>query len=121
MAGGRRGCALVLVAALGLGCSDGAQPKERSELAATGERIYQNVCIACHNADPNQDGALGPAIAGSSRELIEARVLHGTYPEGYTPKRSSAQMPRFEYLADHIDALTAYLDEAATDGAGPSG
>ena len=39
-------------------------------------------------------------------------MLHGEYPPGYTPKRpGSATMPHFEYLADEIPALAAYLGE----------
>ena len=58
--------------------------------------------------------ALGPAVAGSSRELLDARVVRGGYPLGYTPKRSSKTMPRFEHLADQMDALAAYLAEAGS-------
>ena len=99
---------LAVFACLGTACSRSA---DLSPLAQQGQRVYQNVCIACHNGDPTQDGSAGPAIAGSSRELIEARVLHGAYPPGYTPKRQSNAMPRFEYLSDQIDALAAYLAE----------
>ena len=85
-----------------------------SNLARDGEKVYQNVCIACHNGNPNLDGALGPANAGSSEELLSAKVLRGEYPPGYTPKRpGSTTMPRFEYLADKIPALAAYLREVA--------
>ena len=83
-----------------------------SELAREGEKIYQSVCIACHNGNPNLDGALGPANAGASAELLAAKVLRGEYPPGYAPKRpGSHTMPRFEYLADKIPALAAYLAE----------
>ncbi len=83
-----------------------------SPLAQQGERVYQNVCIACHHGDPTQDGALGPAIAGSSAELLDARVIRGEYPPGYTPKRpGDGVMPRFEYLAEQIPAMAAYLKE----------
>ena len=55
--------------------------KPRTLTAADrGEVIYRTNCISCHNRDPNLPGPLGPAIAGASRSLIEARVLHGTYP-----------------------------------------
>ncbi len=85
-----------------------------SDLAEQGRRVYQNVCIACHSPDPAKDGALGPAVAGASRELLEARVLRGEYPPGYTPKRPSQAMPAFPYLEDEIPALEAYLAEAAS-------
>jgi mono/diheme cytochrome c family protein len=94
------------------GCS--GDDASLSPLAQEGRHIYANVCIACHNGDPTRDGSLGPAIAGSSRELLEARVVRGEYPPGYTPKRSSVTMPRFEYLADQVDALATYLAEAGS-------
>ena len=97
--------------AAGAGCSQGSGDG-LSPLAQEGRRVYLNVCIACHNGVPSQDGSVGPAIAGSPRELIEAKVLRGEYPPGYTPKRPSAAMPRFDYLEDKVDALAAYLAEA---------
>jgi mono/diheme cytochrome c family protein len=96
------------VAALGLGCSSGAP---LSEAAQRGRSTYMSVCIACHNQDPALDGAIGPAIAGASRELIEARVVHAGYPPGYQPKRSSTAMPAFPQLAGQVDDLHAFLSE----------
>lgn len=72
-----------------------------------------NICTACHNADPGQPGSVGPAIAGSSRELLEGMLVRGAYPPGYTPKRSTRAMPKYEQLAPHLDELAAFL-------AGPS-
>jgi len=106
---------LALAAAL-LGtaaCSPG-ESTQPVALVAQGEGVYKNVCIACHNADPAQRGSLGPAIAGSSRELIEARVVHGRYPPGYTPKEPGGVMPKFPHLAGSVDALAAYLAEASS-------
>lgn len=96
--------------ALLLGCSGGGE--SLSEAAQRGQRTYQNVCIACHAPDPSVDGTLGPAIAGSSLELIEGRVLRNEYPPGYTPKRNSTVMPVFPYLEDKLPDLAAYLAEA---------
>jgi mono/diheme cytochrome c family protein len=105
---------LAATAVLALACS-GAEDRALSDLAREGEKVYQNVCIACHNGNPNLDGVLGPANAGASAELLAAKVLRGGYPPGYAPKRpDSHAMPRFEYLADKIPALTAYLDEVKT-------
>lgn len=114
----------------GIACSDGGEGGARGadagspasgsggepgsdDLVAAGRTVYMGNCIACHNPDPNLDGSLGPAIAGSSQELIEARVIHGTYPEGYTPKRSSGNMVPLPYLRNEIPALAAYLSQAA--------
>ena len=82
-----------------------------SEAAARGRAVYMNVCIACHNGNPNQDGALGPAIAGSSLELIQAKVLRAEYPEGYEPKRAGIVMPKFEYLEEKLPDVAAFLAE----------
>jgi mono/diheme cytochrome c family protein len=96
-------------------CSGGGDDPQLSDLANQGRRVYQNICITCHNGDPTLDGSLGPAIAGSSRELLEAKVLRSEYPPGYTPKRAGSMvMPRFEFLADQIDALAAYLEPDAS-------
>jgi len=80
------------------------------ELAARGKTVYMSNCIACHNMDPSQDGALGPAVTGSSHELLEARILRAEYPEGYTPKRDTNAMLALPHLEREIDALHAYLN-----------
>jgi len=113
-------CLTALVASCVAACSDSGG-RQLSPLAQEGRRVYQNVCIACHNGDPTQDGSAGPAIAGSSRELIEARVLRAEYPPGYTPKRPGRAMPRLDYLADKIDPLAAYLAEVGPASAGAAG
>ena len=41
--------------------------------ADKGKQAYMTVCIACHGPDPKIDGPIGPAIAGASKELLEAR------------------------------------------------
>ena len=100
---------LLLLAAVAMaGCSPSG-PK-LSEAAERGKTVYFTVCIACHNAKPTLD-ALGPPIAGASRELLEARVVHASYPPGYEPKRKSQAMPAFPQLAGSIDDLAAYLAE----------
>jgi mono/diheme cytochrome c family protein len=80
--------------------------------AERGAVVYRTNCIACHNWNPNLPGALGPAIAGSSKALITARVLHGAYPVGYNPKRHSHIMRPLPWLGPHIDDLTAFLEAA---------
>jgi mono/diheme cytochrome c family protein len=98
----------LLLCVAAVGCSAGGP--ELSEAAERGKATYFSVCIACHNAKPTLD-ALGPPIAGASREVLEARVVHGTYPPGYEPKRKSQAMPAFPHLAPNIDDLAAYLAE----------
>lgn len=83
------------------------------DLVARGKRVYDVNCIACHRRDPNLDGGLGPAIAGSSIELLRTRVLHGTYPPGYKPKRDTRMMIPLPHLAPDIPALAAFLAQSA--------
>jgi mono/diheme cytochrome c family protein len=100
---------LLAPAAFACACGE-AEPQSA---AARGAKIYANVCIVCHHADPNLDGSVGPALAGSSYELLEARLLRGEYPPGYTPKRETQAMPPLPHLADYIGDIAAFLAEAA--------
>ena len=79
------------------------------QLVAAGRSVYMANCIACHSMTPTQDGALGPAVGGASLELLEARVLRGEYPEGYTPKRPSRVMIPLPHLEPKLPELAAYL------------
>ena len=98
--------AALLAASLALACQgEGLEP------AARGRLVYAANCTACHHPDPSIDGPVGPAVVGSSLELVEARVLRGEYPPGYTPKRDGALMPPQPYLAPDIPALAAYLND----------
>lgn len=81
-----------------------------SPLEARGKGVYMSNCIACHHPDPSLVGSIGPAIAGSSLELIEARVLTRSYPPGYKPQRDTEVMPDFPQLKDDIPGLHAYLN-----------
>lgn len=92
---------------LSMGCGP---EKSLSPEAARGKAVYQSNCTACHNADPAQVGAVGPAIAGSSRALIEARVMTASYPDGYKPKRETNTMQALPHLASSIDDLTAFVN-----------
>ena len=70
-------------------------------------------CVVCHNPNPNLPGSQGPPIAGSSRELIEDRVLYLKYPPAYKPKRTTHAMRSMPFLKNQIDNLYAFLQEAA--------
>jgi mono/diheme cytochrome c family protein len=76
---------------------------------ARGRAVYLGNCVACHNNDPSRDGPIGPAIKGSSKELLESRVLSTSYPPGYKPKRPTKVMPQFPFLKDEIPYLATYL------------
>ncbi len=80
-----------------------------------GKRLYLSQCAACHNRDPSKDGTTGPAIKGSSHELIESRVLRASYPPGYTPKRKSLLMKPMPFLRSAIPHLTAFLNSSSRD------
>ena len=74
-----------------------------------GRGVYLANCVACHNNDPSKDGPIGPTIKGSSKELLQARVLSTSYPPGYKPKRPTKVMPQFPFLKDEIPYLAVYL------------
>lgn len=95
---------LAIAAWLG-GCS-GSGPTTAAE---RGRQVYQANCTSCHATDPAQNGPLGPAVKGSSRELLEARILRADYPAGYAPKRPTAVMPPLPNLAASIPDLAAFL------------
>src|SRR5437762_5402663 len=99
--------ALVLVS-----CSKDSNKSKQSAKNADWERgraVYAANCVACHNSDPSKDGPIGPAIKGSSEELLESRVLSSAYPPNYKPKRPTKVMPQFPFLKDEIPYLVAYL------------
>ena len=95
---------IALLAVLAGGCGQNG-----NDAASLGKQVYLAECITCHHSDPTKDGPLGPAVKGSSRELLEAKVVRGTYPAGYTPKRTTALMPPMPKLAPKIPDLAAFL------------
>jgi len=100
----RRRLIVLSAAALALAaCAEDGTP------AARGKHVYLAQCIACHNSDPAKDGPLGPALKGSSEELLEAKLLRGAYPSGYTPKRNTAIMLVQPQVKPHLAELAAYL------------
>lgn len=80
-------------------------------LASKGRAVYQSQCTACHNIDSKKPGSIGPEVWGSSKELLEARILRAEYPPGYTPKRPTRAMTALPHLANDIPALHAYLNQ----------
>lgn len=104
---------MLLTLALGLGaCSEDSRPSPKTGDAADpsrGRQVYIGLCITCHNSDPSKAGPMGPPVKGASRELLEARLLRGNYPPGYTPKRSTAIMPPQPELEPSIPDLAAFL------------
>ena len=85
-------------------------PREQlSPEAERGKQVYQAQCIACHNQDPAKPGSIGPEVKGASAEVVRAKIVQGTYPPGYAPKRPTKIMQPMPQLAPEVDALTAYL------------
>jgi mono/diheme cytochrome c family protein len=103
--------ALAVTAVVLSACSKRQEPKA----VASGRQIYMTNCASCHNTNPNFPGSLGPAIAGSPRELIAARVLDQSYPPGYKPKRTTHLMRKLPWLAPKIGDLEAFLAAAKQD------
>jgi mono/diheme cytochrome c family protein len=90
-------------------CSKESEQSSQNPDWERGRAVYVANCVACHNNDPSKDGPIGPAIKGSSPELIESRVLRTAYPPGYKPKRNTQVMPTFPFLKSEVPYLTAYL------------
>jgi mono/diheme cytochrome c family protein len=105
--GGRRRVLRIVAGSLLLGAcgADG----ELSPEAARGRQVYLAQCTTCHAVDPAQVGPVGPPVKGSSRELLDAKVVRGTYPPEYKPKRGSTVMQPRPDLAASVPDLAAYL------------
>lgn len=86
------------------------QPQTGDPKVIAGRGVFLARCIACHSSNPAIDGTLGPAVKGSSLELLQARVLRGEYPPGYTPKRASKIMVRLPLTEEDVANLHAYLN-----------
>jgi mono/diheme cytochrome c family protein len=102
----RRAFVVIAVSAALAGCSGQSALSPEAE---RGRQVYLAHCTSCHSSEPAQNGPLGPAVKGSSRALLEARLLRGAYPPGYTPKRPSAVMQPMPHLAGSLDDLGAFL------------
>lgn len=93
---------------MALGCTK--TPSVPQTPAQKGRALYNAHCIACHNVNPHLDGAVGPALFGSSLDLLQHRVLEAKYPDGYKPKRPTHIMQPLPFLKDEIPNLQAYLN-----------
>lgn len=117
-------CFLLVLATVGCQCqksstesgatatntTEAAPEDPQATLLKRGKLVYETNCISCHNRDPKQRGGVGPDVWGSSLELLEARVIHGRYPEGYTPKQTSGAMAAMPFLKNDLAALHAHLN-----------
>jgi len=99
------------VVLIGLPLAGCGQAPPAGDAARRGEAVYLAQCTACHASSPAQAGPAGPPIKGASRELLEARLVRGDYPPGYTPKRTSRLMQPMPQLAASIADLAAFLSD----------
>ncbi len=86
-------------------------PSDPKAMMEKGRMVYVTNCTSCHGTDPKIDGALGPAVQGASFELLEKRIIDGTYPENYKPKRDTKIMQPLPFLKNDLKALHAYLNK----------
>lgn len=91
-----------------------SEGKDTDPLVKRGKVVYQTNCTACHAPDPSLDGGMGPGVAGSSLELLTARIVRGEYPEGYAPKQKTGIMVALPFLEPELPALAAYLNQRST-------
>ncbi len=100
-----------LFAALLAGCGEKAEKSPEQARLDKGRNLYALRCASCHHpADPRKDGGLGPAVAGSSLELLDARLNRAEYPAGYAPKRDTRMMPKLPHSPEELEALHAFLN-----------
>lgn len=99
----------LLLATLATLALAGCEQQALSPSAERGRQIYLSQCVSCHGPDPAQAGPIGPQIKGSSKDLLEAKIVGGTYPAGYTPTRPTRVMLPLPALAPDIPALADYL------------
>lgn len=102
------GASLLLPVLIFSACTKEERPL--TDLEKRGKTVFVSNCIVCHNQDPRLAGSVGPDIAGSSLELVSARVMHQSYPPGYKPKRATKIMPALPFLEKDLPAVQAYLN-----------
>jgi len=91
------------------GPSEPLSPEEKK--LKQGQALYRTLCTSCHNIDPTREGSIGPTVADASLELLTAKVLHGTYPPGHKPARTTNMMTRIALTEDDLKALAAFLQK----------
>ena len=77
---------------------------------SVGKSIYMQNCIKCHGSNPNYAGSLGPDLVSTPIDVLKSKVVDGTYPEYYEPKRKSKLMPKFPKLSRDVESLHLYIE-----------
>jgi mono/diheme cytochrome c family protein len=77
--------------------------------ADEGAVIYKTVCSKCHNVNPTKPGSIGPELFTTPKEVFRTKVITGTYPVNYKPKRKTRIMPKFKNLTTKIDLIYNYI------------
>ncbi len=98
-------------------CGEQQAGDANAALVKRGEQVYLNNCSACHARNPALPGPVGPPVAGSSPELVTAKVLRNEYPPGYTPLRDTRAMIPLVHLEPELAAIAAYLGSVKSDAA----
>lgn len=73
------------------------------------QRMYERNCTKCHNPDPSKAGPIGPELVSTPEKAFKQKVVHGTYPKNYKPKRQSNMMPKFAFLDIQVNSLYWYV------------
>ena len=101
-------CGALALGALVIACGEDGGA-ENAALLKRGKVVYDIHCTACHARKPAEPGPVGPPVAASSMELLEAKVLHNEYPPGYTPQRETQVMIPLAHLEKDLAAIYAFL------------
>ena len=77
-----------------------------------GRTVYFANCVSCHNSNPKKPGSIGPEINGVPIDVLTKKIISGTYPDNYKPKRTSKIMPLMPHLNNEISNLHAFINSS---------
>ena len=104
----KKSATLIILSGIFIFCASGALAKGDP---AKGKKVYLRLCGHCHGKNPSWGNFKAPALTGSSRKLLEARIMRAEYPPGYKPKKTTKEMPAFPREEPNIDHLFAFLNQ----------
>ena len=79
-----------------------------------GRTVYFANCVSCHNRNPKKPGSIGPELYGVPIYVLTQKIISGTYPENYRPKKHSKIMPLMPHLNNKITNLHAFINSSST-------